>query len=70
MRVDAIVIVIAHRMSTVQDADNIIVLEGGCVVEQGKHDNLMGARGHYWSLHEGLELEGELESASHAVDTL
>lgn len=68
MRVDAIVIVIAHRMSTVQGADNIIVLENGCVVEQGKHDDLMSVRGHYWGLHEGLARE--LESTSYAIDTL
>ena len=68
MRVDAIVIVIAHRMSTVQGADNIIVLEDGCVVEQGKHDDLMSVRGHYWGLHEGLARE--LESTSYAIDTL
>ena len=32
---------IAHRLSTVRDADEILVLEGGMVVEQGTHDELV-----------------------------
>lgn len=43
-------IVIAHRLSTVQDADRIIVLKDGCVVEQGTHTDLMAHRGQYAAL--------------------
>ncbi len=39
--------VIAHRLSTVTHADMIVVMDGGCVVEIGKHDALMGAGGLY-----------------------
>ncbi|KAM6472134.1 antigen peptide transporter 2 isoform 1-T1 [Liasis olivaceus] len=41
------VLVIAHRMRTVENADKIVVLEGGEVVEEGSHAELMGRRGPY-----------------------
>lgn len=44
------VIIVAHRLSTVVNADNIIVLEGGEVVEQGTHDELTYLRGAYYQL--------------------
>lgn len=44
------VIVVAHRLSTVMNADNIIVLEGGEIVEQGTHEELTYLRGAYYQL--------------------
>lgn len=43
-------IVIAHRLSTVRNADNIIVLQSGKVAEQGTHDNLIKQKGIYYKL--------------------
>jgi ATP-binding cassette, subfamily B, bacterial len=44
------VIVIAHRLSTVKNADQIIVLENGNIVETGTHDELTAKRGNYYTL--------------------
>jgi ATP-binding cassette subfamily B protein len=43
--------VIAHRLSTVQQADQILVLEKGRIVEHGRHDALVHAGGLYAQLH-------------------
>ena len=47
VRKDRTTIIVAHRLSTVRDADRIIVIDGARVVEQGGHDELMERRGTY-----------------------
>ena len=44
--------VIAHRLSTIRDADLILVMEHGDIVEQGSHDELLAAQGHYYDLYQ------------------
>lgn len=45
-------LVIAHRLSTIRSADQILVVEGGKIVERGTHSELLAARGRYAELHE------------------
>jgi ATP-binding cassette subfamily B protein len=44
------VLVIAHRLSTVKNADQIIVIDKGQVVEVGNHRELIAERGYYFNL--------------------
>jgi subfamily B ATP-binding cassette protein MsbA len=44
-------LVIAHRLSTVQNADRIMVLDAGRVIEHGRHEELVALNGHYASLY-------------------
>ena len=44
------VLVVAHRLSTVKNADQIIVLDRGRIVEEGKHNALIAKKGHYFNL--------------------
>ena len=54
-------IIISHRISTVKDADNIIVLDNGAIAEQGKHEDLLELGGIYYDIHYKQLLEDELQ---------
>jgi ATP-binding cassette subfamily B protein len=45
--------IVAHRLSTIRDADEILVIDGGAIIERGSHSTLMAARGFYWNLYSG-----------------
>lgn len=49
--------VVAHRLSTIENADKIIVLEQGEIVEMGNHQSLLAQNGRYAQLHQGNQLE-------------
>ena len=54
------VVIIAHRLSTVKNANNIIVLDQGRMVEEGTHNQLIEKHGYYYKLVKNqLELETE-----------
>jgi ATP-binding cassette subfamily B multidrug efflux pump len=52
-------IIIAHRISTIKNADKILVMDNGEIIEQGNHEYLMGKKGTYFELYEKQLLEEE-----------
>jgi ATP-binding cassette subfamily B protein len=57
-------IIVSHRLAAVRDADWILVLDGGRIVEQGVHPDLLAAGGRYWELLRRQQMEEELETQS------
>ena len=60
-------LIVSHRLAAVRDADWIIVLDQGHLVEQGTHATLTAAGGRYWELLRRQQLEEELEEPDVAV---
>jgi len=54
-------VIISHRLAAVRDADWIIVLDRGVIVEEGVHADLVAAGGRYWELLKRQEIEEQLE---------
>ncbi len=53
---------IAHRLSTVKNADLILVVRDGKIIEQGRHEELLRKKGHYYNLYT-LQYEDEATSS-------
>ncbi|MBN1560473.1 ABC transporter ATP-binding protein [candidate division KSB1 bacterium] len=53
-------IIVAHRISTIRDADHIIVLQDGVIAEEGTHQQLLEKKGIYFDMHERQKLEEKL----------
>ena len=60
-------LVIAHRLSTVRDADVILVIDDGRIVERGRHDELLAAGGHYADLYR-IQFEGQEDADRERTD--
>jgi ATP-binding cassette subfamily B protein len=54
-------IMVAHRVSTIRDADEILVLDRGRIVERGTHASLLDRGGLYADMHRRQQLEEEIE---------
>ncbi|MCS0495901.1 ABC transporter ATP-binding protein/permease [Ancylobacter sp. GSK1Z-4-2] len=63
LQMDRTTLVIAHRLQTVVNADRIFVIDGGRVVESGRHDELVARRGRYYTFHQ-LQFAGQQERLS------
>jgi ATP-binding cassette subfamily B protein len=61
-------LIASHRISAIRDASWIVVLEGGEIVEQGRHDELLAAGGRYWSLLNRQQLEDAIEDVDEETD--
>jgi ATP-binding cassette subfamily B protein len=55
-------VIVAHRLSTVQQADRILVMHKGVLREIGTHQELLGQRGIYWKLYQLQYKDQEVEA--------
>lgn len=60
-------LIVAHRLSTIQHADKIIVLSHGEIIEEGNHFELLAKRGRYYGLYTLQFKKNQLEGANHAT---
>ena len=68
LRADRTSFVIAHRLSTIRDAHTILVMDGGRIVEQGNHDDLLARRGAYYALYMSQFMGGDADEPADPTD--
>ena len=56
-------LIVSHRVSAVREADTILVIDDGTIVEHGTHDELIALGGRYWDLAQRQQIEQELEAS-------
>ena len=56
-------VIVSHRVSTVREADLILVFEDGAIVERGRHEQLLAEGGRYAALHRAQQLEEEIAAS-------
>jgi ATP-binding cassette subfamily B protein len=61
-------LIASHRISAIRDASWIVVLEGGEIVEQGQHEELLAAGGRYWALLNRQQLEDAIEDDDEEIE--
>ena len=59
--------VVAHRLSTIRNADRILVIHQGKILEQGTHAQLMAQRGRYYQLYLGTNLQENIEESIQSI---
>ncbi len=64
---DVTTIMIAHRISTLQSADRILVLDDGKIIEEGSHDHLVDQEGFYYEMVKKQQLEREIIEEGEAL---
>jgi ATP-binding cassette, subfamily B, multidrug efflux pump len=58
-------LLVSHRISTIREADLIVYMRGGEIIEQGTHDQLLARRGAYYQLNHKQRLVREVEDMTH-----
>ena len=54
---DTTTVIVSHRISSLRNADRILVLDNGAIIEEGTHESLLALKGHYFDLYEKQLLE-------------
>ena len=54
-------LIVAHRLSTIKEVDKILVIDGGKIIEQGTHDELINLEGEYFNLYKNQFINEQID---------